>query len=118
MFLYAEVHPPKLYNSSNPEQRNSTGWLVNTSKAAEKLPNGTTQPQLFSVAATGGYRLPALPSIGPNSNTSNHGFTNTAHGQGSPEGMKIDRINVSSRLEGTGVTFASCLQFISAIFAC
>lgn len=102
MFLYAEVHPPKLYNSSDPDQRNSTGWLVNATKAAEMLPNGTTQPQLLSVAATAVYRLPALPSVSPSSHTNTPPFTNTTHGHGAPESAKIDRTDVSSRLEGIG----------------
>lgn len=98
MFLYADVYPPRLYNSSDPDQGNSTGWLVNATKAAER----TTQPQLLSVSAAAGYRLPALPSIAPGSHTTTPAFTNASHGQGAPEGMKSVRADLRSHLKGIG----------------
>lgn len=100
MSLYAEVHPPRPYNSSDPDLGNSTGWAANATEAAGLLPAGTTQPQLLSVAAAAaGYRLPALPSIAPGRRVSTPTVPNAPRGQGAPEGMESGRADVSSRLE-------------------
>lgn len=82
MSLYAEVHPPRPYNSSDPDLGNSTGWAANATEAAGLLPAGTTQPQLLSVAAAAaGYRLPALPSIAPGRRVSTPTAPNAPRGQ-------------------------------------
>lgn len=95
MSLYAEVHPPRPYNSSDPDLGNSTGWAANATEAAGLLPAGTTQPQPLSVAAAAGYRLPALPSIAAGRRVSTPTVPNAPRGQGAPESMKSGRADAS-----------------------
>ncbi|XP_018552654.2 LOW QUALITY PROTEIN: group 3 secretory phospholipase A2 [Lates calcarifer] len=67
MALYAEVHPPTLYESVNPTQSsmNSTISIINTTIPAELPESSTSDPQLISItaaASTCPYTFTSSPS--------------------------------------------------------
>lgn len=88
MSLYAEVHPPRLYESPDPGEVNSTSSATNAKTETELPWNSTSQPQLFSITAAG-YTLPALstssPSITPAIHISTPTAPNAAEGASAPE---------------------------------
>ncbi|XP_040012640.1 group 3 secretory phospholipase A2 isoform X2 [Xiphias gladius] len=53
MALYAEVHPPIVYESTNPTEAciNSTSSIINTTRPGEHPESSTSDPQAFSITA-------------------------------------------------------------------
>lgn len=88
MSLYAEVQPPRLYESPDPGEVNGTSSIINATTETELLWNGTSQPQLLSITAAG-YTPPALstssPSITPAIHVSTPTAPNAPEGASAPE---------------------------------
>lgn len=85
MSLYAEVHPPRLYESPDPGEVNGTGATINATTETELLWNSTSQPQLLSITAAG-YTLPELSTSSPSITPAIHVSTPTA--PNAPEGAR------------------------------
>lgn len=88
MSLYAEVQPPRLYDSPDPGEVNGTGSIINATAETELLWSSTSQPQLLSITAAG-YTLPPLstssPSITPAVHVSTPTAPNVPEGASAPE---------------------------------
>ncbi|XP_070707167.1 group 3 secretory phospholipase A2 [Pempheris klunzingeri] len=91
MDVYAEVHPPTMYESTTPAEvsLNSTSSTVNTTTSAERPESSTPDRRLSSVTAA----APTGPT--PSTNASDapvtNGTTNTSRGPAGPGAGNTDR---------------------------
>ncbi|XP_070845377.1 group 3 secretory phospholipase A2 [Chaetodon trifascialis] len=83
MALYAEVHPPTLYESPNPTEvsMNSTSFITNTTTPTELQESSTAGPQLFSITAAASTvpassASPTSASITPDTNVTTSTVSN------------------------------------------
>lgn len=117
MSLYAEVQPPRLYESPDPGEVN--GSIANATAETELLLNGTSQPQLLSITAAG-YTLPALstssPSITPAIHISTPTAPNAPEGASAPE-SRNDGETILSQLNSNlaGIHYRSYLSSLLVV---
>ncbi|XP_034457221.1 group 3 secretory phospholipase A2 [Hippoglossus hippoglossus] len=67
MSLYAEVHPPKVYESTNPTEAGMNSTIANTTAPAEFLESITSHPQLSSITAAAASTVPTPSTRSPSS---------------------------------------------------
>lgn len=86
MALYADVHPPALYEAPSPAQLNLSG-SINTTVPEEPTQNSTSPPQLPSGAAAGH----ALPTPSPPTSITEDPSSAALSGPGGPTGPVTDQ---------------------------
>ncbi|KAM9338722.1 group 3 secretory phospholipase A2 [Symphorus nematophorus] len=88
MALYAEVHPPTLYDSPDPTEVSMNSSAINTTTPTELLESSSTShPPLFSVtaaASTVPTPLTGSPSVIPVANVTTSTVTNTPQTSAGP----------------------------------
>ncbi|XP_034565913.1 group 3 secretory phospholipase A2 [Notolabrus celidotus] len=75
MALYAEVHPPTLYESSNPNAVNINGSIINATLPRELLENSTLKPKLPSNTAAASTPPPLISSPSASITSINNNIT-------------------------------------------
>ncbi|XP_070781120.1 group 3 secretory phospholipase A2-like [Enoplosus armatus] len=86
MALYAEVHPPTLYESPNPTEVSMNSSILNTTEPAELLESSTSDPQLFSITAAAST-VPTAPTSPPSASitpVTTFTVTSTSEGPAGP----------------------------------